>query len=282
MALNRQTKIQLANQRVEQISGSTLNLSGDTIISSGASLSIYDNAENGRFVRTDANGKLLVSPIPDVNEFTDGDAITITDDNRPGYFVGLFEAESPDYSFTSPNITINASRFTLHDNPNRTGKSRVYNIPQASLELIDNVVNYIVVDYNGGTPIYRSILDRSLINESDITPVYTIPRTGAFIHVVPWTEVGRGIANATHNSLIEAFRFVRANGLGISVLPTRRASIESGLVIYGANKIELNQATSGDAGVVMFEFVETSTGWTYTTVTQLQNTHYQAQLVRLN
>ena len=56
MALTRYTKIKLTNDRVEQSTGTTLNLSGETIFDSGSTLSILTNAASGKVLTSNTGG----------------------------------------------------------------------------------------------------------------------------------------------------------------------------------------------------------------------------------
>jgi len=122
----------------------------------------------------------------------------------------------------------------------------IYHYPLSSsvgLSLLDQTINYIVVDYNSGAPAYRVTQNIDEITESSIIPAYTIYRDNNELHWLSWDSVGRGLANRIHQRLVKTERFSRESGLGIS---THSGSVEigSGKVWIGANRFIVTETSS--------------------------------------
>lgn len=125
-------------------------------------------------------------------------------------------------------------------------KGFIYQYPlsgSTDLSLLDNTVNYIVVDYNGGSPIYRVTQNIDEITESSVIPAYTIYRENTDLHWLSWDSVGRGLANRLHQRLVKTERFSRESGLGLSV-NTGSVHIGEGKTWVGANRFVITETSS--------------------------------------
>lgn len=148
-----------------------------------------------------------------------------------------------------------------------------YTIPALNnIVLIDNKTNYIIVNYNSGSPVYQVTIDVSIINESDIIPVYTIYRGGILLHFLDWDSLANGMVNRLNARLVKTRRFERQAGLSVLEFGTRNLQISAGNVWYGANDIQLSEVNST---VDDFDLHYHIAGvWNIVANTQWNNTQY--------
>ena len=136
-------------------------------------------------------------------------------------------------------LTLGQINVAIYDNSIFTGSSKSYIVAPAvttttpgSLQIVDETTNYIIVDYNFGTPIYKVIQDVELITESSVIPVITIYRHGIYLHNLNWDSLGVGLANKINQRLVKVDRIARESGLIISTSAgTGTASIGDGIVV---------------------------------------------------
>jgi len=181
-------------------------------------------------------------------------------------------------------ITVQNNTFMMYDNVSGIGYPKPYLISGGTFSFTDNVYNYIVADYNSGTPTMYVITDVTLINETTIIPVFSVLRRGTILCLTNWDTLGNAKLDKLHQSIVKTQRYRRQSGLAISVPSTgtpRRVSITGGIVWIGAVSVELNTTVSGDAGVYMFEYYKSSGTWTYTLASQINNTYYQGTTDRV-
>lgn len=182
-------------------------------------------------------------------------------------------------------ITVQENTFMLYDNANGTGYPKPYLISGGTFSFTDNVYNYIVADYNSGTPIMYVITDVTLINETTIVPVFSVLRRGTILCLTNWNTLGNAKIDKLHQSIVKTQRYRRESGLSISIPSTgtpRRVSLTSGTVWIGDIDISMESVISGDVGVTMFEYYKTGGVWGYSSASQLNNTYYQGTTDRVS
>ena len=173
----------------------------------------------------------------------------------------------------SGNITVNTVDAVLFDNTTQVGTAKKYTLAPITVTLTDGVTNYVVADYNSGTPILKVITNVALITESDVAPVFTIFRSGSFLHALSWDSLGNGLANKVHQSIVKTQKYRRESGLALSESGTRNVNVGSGIVWVGGNSISVLAAASATDN--MFYFLRTGAAtWTTQVVTQYNNTDF--------
>lgn len=170
------------------------------------------------------------------------------------------------------NITVDAVNVTLFDNTTFIGIPKQYTLAEITVDLTDNTTNYVVGDYNSGSPILRVITDVTLITESEIIPVLTIFRNGTLLHTQDWDSLGRGLANKLHQSIVKTARYRRQSGLSLSEYGTRNLQLTAGIVWAGATPVSLDEINTGTDQ--LYRYVHTAGVWGFTQVTQYDNTYY--------
>jgi hypothetical protein len=169
------------------------------------------------------------------------------------------------------NGTINAPSIKayLFSNSNWTGSFKHYHIPAANnLALTDNSVNYLVANYNSGSPIYQVVTDPALINNSNVVLMATMSRIATEIH---WIAVDWGLATATkvNNRQINIKRFERSSGLALSETATSIINISSGVIWYGSTSYSVSGAVSSSSNADFW--YHSSGNWVKTTVSTYNN-----------
>ncbi len=170
------------------------------------------------------------------------------------------------------SITINATEVSLWNNASFIGQPQRYVLTPITVTLTDNTFNYVVADYNSGSPILKVITNVALITESDVIPVFSIYRKGAELHIQPWDTLGRGLANKTHQSIVKTQRYRRESGLLLTEYGTRNVKVASGVLWLGANKIDTLDVFSDVDNITFYYHV--ASVYTASTVTQYNNTQY--------
>lgn len=172
------------------------------------------------------------------------------------------------------SITLSGGDVVLYDNENYDGKPAKYSFTGNTFTLTNNAVNYIIVNYNGGSPVLQNITDVSTINESNIIPVRTIYRNGTDLVGIDWDSLADGMTNKLHMRFVKTERFGWESGLALSE-SSGVVSTTSGKVWYGAVRTDID-AFSSDTDEWSFwyhssgEWVEDKTTTTYNS-TQYDN-----------
>jgi len=138
--------------------------------------------------------------------------------------------------------------------------------------LTNNDTNYIIADYNSGSPIFRVTLDVLEVNESDVVPVYTIYREDDELHTVSWGTVGTGLVNKLHARVVKTDRFAHESGLALGEEATREITTTAGVIWIGGTRTILPAANSGTDETEFWYHV--SGVWTSSSVTTYNNQQY--------
>jgi hypothetical protein len=186
---------------------------------------------------------------------------------------GIYNQDPPVFSgYSGYSGYIGSATVTLWDNADFSGDVNKYSVDESGLTFVPDVTNYIVIDYNSNSPIYRSITDVSLINESDVIPIYTLFPHDNEYHYFDWDRIGNGLASKIHYRLVKTERFKRQSGLEISESATRIVNIGDGTIFYGAQLLSLTDFTSSTDKC---EFWYHSAGvWTSSDITTYNNSQY--------
>lgn len=180
---------------------------------------------------------------------------------------------SPSYTDNgSGNVTIDACTVSLYSNTSFTGLPESYPLDAITVTLTDQTMNYVVGDYNGGTPILKVITNVLLITESDVVPIYSIFRTGSYLHVQNWDALGLGLSNKIHQSIVKTQRYRRQSGLELSEYGTRNISVLTGIIWCGA--VPVTTSTILSATTNFYYLQRTGGNWSLSFVSQYNNTEY--------
>ena len=188
--------------------------------------------------------------------------------NKFRYYGGA--TTDPSYTIVGGHvISVNSCCVNLWDNPDFEGYPAQYTFAATELTLNNNTTNYIVADYNGGSPVLKVITNAELITESDVVPILTIYDAGGTFHSLNWDELGLGLPNKLHQRLVKTQRYQRESGLAISLGANLAFTISEGKVWYGAkrqNVLALDSLTD--------TVLRVAPDGTLTPITALNNTHF--------
>jgi hypothetical protein len=147
-------------------------------------------------------------------------------------------------------ITLPTVQVALYDNPNHIEPLRVYTvnggISGTDFPALDNnQTSYIIIDYNGGNPVYDIVTDDTIINDSDVVRFMTVYRLDNFIHTLEFGNQGAGKADKLNNRIIATQRFARESGLSLGLSgSTGIVTVSEGVAWNGSNRQVLNSIAS--------------------------------------
>lgn len=180
-------------------------------------------------------------------------------------------------------ITVGNGEARLFSDPDFIGVISEYTITGGIIAITEPILsNYLVVNYNGGSPIYQIVSNVELINESTIIPVYSLYYDAGEILPLNWDRLGLGLSNKIHQRLVKTRKFERESGFALSETPTRIINVSEGTLWYGAVRNAMQDVIS-NVDVCHFHY---HVGGVYTksNITQYNNTQYDngTNLVTLN
>lgn len=115
---------------------------------------------------------------------------------------------------------------------------------ESSFGISENELNYIYVDYNGGTPIYASTTDRTIINGWNEIAVGIAYNDTSIIHLLTGGVQIEDIGKRTHQRAEEKWGFDRTSGMIVSELGTRGLAMTAGVYYRGNTRFEATASTS--------------------------------------
>lgn len=216
-------------------------------------------------VKADALGKLIVSGI------TGGGGGTTA-----ATYAG---------SLTTPVFTDNgngtgsiaALSANLFDNANGTGIAEPYSLTGVTLSFVDGAEEYIVADYNAGTPIIRKETVKANINHMSVVLLLTVWRQGTVLHSRDEDAYGVALPNKINSSIIHTtpYRISTDGGmiLAETSTPTPRTVTVTPSTVYAG--IVAQPVLAFDSSVDLLTLATVTNGtWTYTNQTVYDNDRY--------
>lgn len=191
---------------------------------------------------------------------------------------GTIDADPTISAISGRDFTADACRVRLYDNATFTGLPKEYAVPAANFTATTNITNYLYVDYNAGTPIYKLTTNVALINESDTIPINTILASNSSLHLSGWDRLGDGLANKLHRRFVKTQRYAIESGLAMSTPAEYTAdgkfTIFSGVVWRGARAFDLDDCYSdGTNNTAWFFYYQTAPNvWAHTIPAPVFNT----------
>ena len=171
------------------------------------------------------------------------------------------------------SVTVGAIDVVLFDNATQVGTAKKYSLPALTVTLVDNSTNYIIADYAGGSPALANTTNVSLINESSVVPIYTIYRSGSYLHIQSWDSLGNGLANKLHQSIVKTQRYRRESGLALGEMGAMNVTVSSGIVWTGANPVSVLSVNSLTDNLIYFQRTGASS-WSPITQSVYNNLEY--------
>lgn len=152
------------------------------------------------------------------------------------------------------SVTLGTGDYHLSANVSGKG-SHNYTLTGGTFTLTDQSQNYIVADYNSGSPYIHVITDVTIINETTIVPIYSIFRNGTILHIQNWDALGIALANKIHQSIVKTQRYRRESGLAVSEYGTHNLNLAIGRIWTGAVPITLDAIATATDNLFFFRHV---------------------------
>jgi len=180
----------------------------------------------------------------------------------------------PGITITGSGATFNATSVQafLFSTATFTGDFRKFTIPAATgLALADQTTTYLVVKYNGGSPVFDVTLNVADINGSDVAGAALLFRNGTEVH---HQSVNWGLAPASRNNrrLIQTRRYERGMGLSLGESTGRVITLTSGVIWYGVTEYLETAQTSASNNTEFWYHV--AGVWTKSVVSVYNNSQY--------
>ena len=150
-----------------------------------------------------------------------------------------------------------------------------YSVATASLALSAGL-NYIGVTFNAGTPIFQAYTSHTSFNYSSIIPVAAVLSFGGAIYNIPLGETGYGLPEKLRklNTLLQPFEIVGSFTLTATDLYVQLSamSVSNGVEVISALAVDTESSLND-----MYQYyLDGSSVWQSTKVTQLSNSQYQS------
>ena len=211
--------------------------------------------------------------------FTNNSGGTFNINTSTNYAAGVISGAT-DWSPTGTGqINLPNIKVALYDNADNIEPIIVYDIASGTTGvsgiplLTDNDTNYIVIEYNSGTPRYNVYNNDGIVDDSSTVLYMIVYRAGNFVHTLEFGNQGAGLANKLNDRVIMTNRFGWESGLMIGLSGTGVVTLTSGVAWNGANRQVLNQCDS--SGNTFFKNYHVGGSWTYTTTGDtFNNTYY--------
>lgn len=225
----------------------------------------------------DPNSTLLWTGIS-YNIEDDGNATngTSTPDTI-NYSTGVVGNIAPSATYGSGTITIADTYVNLCSDAFFETPIKTYWVNGGTFTLIDGTEQYLVIDYNNGTPIYRIENNELIVNKSSVILVRICWRQGNNVHSIDSDCQGLGLANKIESSIINTTPYRKSTDGGLilseTATPTNRTVLITGAVVYSGSTP--HQILAFNSSINQFTFVRHVAGvWTYSDVSVYNNSQY--------
>lgn len=170
-------------------------------------------------------------------------------------------------------ITLGSGVYTFASEDEGAAPYYAYIIGGNTYSFTNNVTNYIVANYNSGSPTMSVVTSTTTINNTTIIPILTVFRSGTHLDYLEWDEAGKSLANKLMRRAVRTNRFaVESGGLMLGNVATRRLTVTAGNVWNGVHQAVLSSYTSLTDELSLYAHV----GGVYTKfdISQLNNSQY--------
>ena len=247
--------------------GSTLSVP-QVILSAATSVLSSLRIPSGADVTSPVDGDFWATSTGIVCKF----GTSTTQLNMNGASGGL---SAPVITVTGGGATINVASIqaTLYPSTGYAGGSRTYDLgAQVGLVLVDNSQNFVIANYNSGSPVIQVSQNPAVFNGSTIVGLASMYRIGSRVHSIP-VDWGLSTAGRLNERAINLERFTRWNGLALSASGLTFTAT-AGNVYYGCTLFSLAQAVSTDITNNVERWVHTAGVWGSTDVNAADNSYY--------
>jgi len=143
------------------------------------------------------------------------------------------------------------------------------------IALTDSKINYVYMNYNGGSPVIGVTIDRTTLDGRTEFILGKVYREGTTLHILSYGIRLTELAYNEHERLINVRGFERASGGEISETGQRYLTSGAGVFYFGLNKIETSAQDTSGADRFTCWYRDGGGGWTKVTgQQQIDNIHY--------
>lgn len=223
---------------------------------------------------SDPNSKLLWTGI----------SYNIDDDGNGGvqadtinYSTGVVGNIAPSAVYGVGTITISDTYVNLCSDNYFETPIKTYWVNGGTFTLTDGAEQYLVIDYNNGTPIYRIENNKLLVNKSSIILVRICWRQGNNVHSIDSDCQGLGLSNKIESAIINTTPYRKSTNGGLILSETNAPVLKtvkiSGAVVYAASTPHMVAAFNSSTDQLTFVY-HTSGVWTYQDVSVYNSAQY--------
>ena len=212
-----------------------------------------------------------------VSTYTNNTGGTFDVSATTAYAAGIISGSSG-WSNSSGEMNLPAIKVALFNNSINIEPIFVYDIASGTTgtagisSLTDNDTNYVMVEYNNGSPRYF-VSTTNNTNDSDVVLAYIVYRLGAFVHVLEFGDYGAGLANKLNDRIIYTDRFGWESGLNLGLSgSTGVVTLTSGIAWNASFRQSLAAVNSQDD--IFFKNYHSGGTWVYTTTGDTLNNSY--------
>jgi len=214
--------------------------------------------------------------ISDSGNGIDGDEGAVTEEQQQ-ISTGVVGSVAPEVVYGAGTITIEGANVNLYSTPTFSGIIKTHYITSATFTLTDNSEQYLVADYNNGSPIYRLENNKLNINKSNIALIRICWRQGNTVHSIDSDCQGTALANKIESALINTTQYRKSVDGGLTLgetsTPTARTVTISSAVVYAASTPHNIAPFNSSTDLLTFTY-HVGGVWTYTNGTVYNNTQY--------
>lgn len=175
------------------------------------------------------------------------------------------------------SATISSVDVLLYDNANFVNEIRKFTVSGSSFVFTDGVEEYVAIKYNSGSPIMYKETTWSVINNSNIIPLFTCWRQGNTIHSLGFDALGNGLSNKAQNAMYntELYKISTSGGLVISetTSPNPRTITVTGGIVYTGAISQTVGAFNSSNDTMTFTY-HSSGSWLYNNTLVYNNSQY--------
>jgi len=214
-----------------------------------------------------------------ITTFTNNTGGTFNVTTTTTYAAGVISGSTGWSSTGTGQINLPNVKVALYNNATNIEPILIYDLASGTTNsggipaLANNDTNYIVIEYNGGSPIYNVYDNDAIVDDSSVVLFMVVYRADNFIHVLEFGNQGAGLANKLNDRFIMTDRFGYESGLALGLSgSTGVVTLTAGVAWNGPNRQSLNAINSQDE--IFFKNFHSGGTWVYTTTGDTINSTY--------
>lgn len=172
-------------------------------------------------------------------------------------------------------VTLGSGQYAFDTIADGTGPAFRYTIAGSTYSFTDSVTNYVVANYNGGSPTITVVTSTSTINNTTTVPILTVFRIGTHLDMLSWGEPAKASDGKMLRRMVRTERFAREpGGLEIGVNYGRGVTSTAGVVWNGLHQNTLAAFNTHISTDSFRLYSHVASVFTKSNITQFNNTQY--------